>query len=160
MSTPTLEVSLVYRVYRAARVLRQDFLRVAAEAGLQLTPEQWFVLNKLRHRDGPTQAELSEALLSDRPNMSRIVAGLEARGWVARRRSREDGRAKRVHITQAGIDTHDAFAGLVDGERQRLFGDLDPAAVATTLGVLDHLERIAAQPTDRVAHATGEEPCP
>ena len=148
MKPPILETSLAYRVYRAARVLRQDFLRLAQAAALDLTPEQWFVLNKLRHRDGSTQVELSDALLSDRPNLTRILRGLEARGWVARRGSPEDRRVKRVHITQAGLATHDAFAELVEGERERLFGELAPESVATALAVLDHLEQRATAHPD------------
>jgi DNA-binding MarR family transcriptional regulator len=140
MTIPILEESLAYRIHRAARLLRQDFLRCATSAGVELTPEQWFLVNKLRHTDGASQSELSDALLDDRPNISRILAGLEERGLVARRDDPEDSRRKRVSLTEAGTALHDRFAVEVFERRRSLLGALDPEDLATVTRVLDALE--------------------
>jgi DNA-binding MarR family transcriptional regulator len=137
---PVLEVSLAYRVHRAARLLRQNFLRMASEAGFELTPEQWFVLNKLRHRDGQSQVELCDSLLDDRPNLTRILAGLEQRGLVLRTDDPADARRKLVYLTEAGTALHDAFSAKVHQTRADLLGDLDPDDVAVIFRVLDQLE--------------------
>jgi DNA-binding MarR family transcriptional regulator len=129
---PVLEVSLAYRVHRAARM--------ATEAGFELTPEQWFVLNKLRHRDGQSQVELCDSLLDDRPNLTRILAGLEQRGLVRRTDDPQDARRKLVYLTEAGTALHDTFSESVHQTRADLLGDLDPEDLQVVYRVLDELE--------------------
>jgi DNA-binding MarR family transcriptional regulator len=142
MSTdiPVLEISLAYRVHRAARLLRQGFLRLASDVGLELTPEQWFVLNKLRHQDGRSQVELCDELLDDRPNLTRILTGLEQRGLVRRTDDPQDARRKLVHLTEEGRALHDSFTTTVHETRAELLGDLDPDDLAVVFRVLDQLE--------------------
>lgn len=86
----------IHRVYQAAR---NEMYRAFREAGHEVTPEQWAVLIRLWEEDGRTQAELSEATFRDAPTMSRIVAGMEARGLVERRADPADGRLRRVFLT-------------------------------------------------------------
>ncbi|MCO4772652.1 MAG: MarR family transcriptional regulator [Deltaproteobacteria bacterium] len=133
--------SLAYRIYRAQRLLRRDLFRIAARAGADLTPEQWFVLNKLRLRDGQAQVELGESIFADRPNMTRIVHGLQKRGLVERRRDPEDGRKALVHLTPQGKETHDRVAGVVAPERDRLFEGISSEQMRTAFTVLEQIER-------------------
>lgn len=87
----------VHRVYQASR---NELYRAFRAAGHDITPEQWAVLIRLWEEDGRTQAELSEATFRDAPTMSRIVAGMEARGLLERRADPADGRLRRVFLTR------------------------------------------------------------
>ena len=142
MDTPTLEESLAFRIYRTQRLLRQNFLASGEAAGFDLTPEQFFLLNKLRRDDGQPQGALVDPALGDRPNLTRIVAGLERRGLVQRSADPTDRRVRRVHLTEEGAALHDAFvAAVVWPVRDALFGDLTPQttdAVHTFLTLLEH----------------------
>jgi len=89
----------IHRVYQASR---NEMFRAFREKGEEVTPEQWAVLIRLWEADGPTQAELSEATFRDAPTMSRILAGMEARGLLERRPDDIDGRVRRVHLTRTG----------------------------------------------------------
>lgn len=116
-----IQESLAYRIHRFARLLRKQFLSLATANGFDLTPEQFFVLNRLRREDGASQTDLTETIFSDRPNLTRMVAKMADKGLVRRREDPEDGRRVRVFLTKKGQRIHDAFAEVVDAERRRLF---------------------------------------
>lgn len=91
-----------YLVQRTARLLRVLFLKVVDTSETGITPEMWLVLSRLLARDGQSQTEIGEALFRDRPNTSRILAGLEQRAFVIRESDPEDRRRSCVKITPAG----------------------------------------------------------
>jgi len=91
-----------YLVQRTARLLRVLFLKVVDTSQTGITPEMWLVLSRLLARDGQSQTEIGEALFRDRPNTSRILAGLEQRGFVVRESDPEDRRRACVRITPSG----------------------------------------------------------
>src|SRR5262245_11085708 len=78
-----------------------------------MTPERWAVLVSLWESDGPTQRELAARTRKDEPTVSRILDGIESRGWIVRRPDPEDGRSRRIHLTPKG---------------KRLEGELVPSA--------------------------------
>lgn len=61
------------------------------------------ILYELAHRSGPTATELANDLGIDQGYLSRILAGFERRGLVARRRSPEDGRKLQIELTPHGV---------------------------------------------------------
>lgn len=133
--------SLAYRIQRTARLLRKHFLDLARRGGLDLTPEQWFILNKLSHEDGQSQVELGEAIFADRPNVSRMLNALESSGLVRRGASGDDGRRLVVSLTSQGRKVHDRFAALVPSARERVFEGITAEDVRTVERVLAKLEK-------------------
>ena len=91
-----------YLIQRTARLLRVLFLKVVDTSETGVTPEMWLVLSRLLARDGQSQTEIGEALFRDRPNTSRILAGLEQRGFVVRVSDPDDRRRACVKITPTG----------------------------------------------------------
>ena len=133
--------SLAYRIQRTARLLRKHFLDLARSSGLDLTPEQWFILNKLSNEDGQSQVELGEAIFADRPNVSRMLHALESDGLVRRVASGDDGRRLVVSLTSQGRKVHDLFAAQVPSARERVFAGISPEEVKTVERVLAKLEK-------------------
>jgi DNA-binding MarR family transcriptional regulator len=89
----------IQRVYQAGRTL---MYRRFNALGVDLTPEQWIVLVRLWEREDRAQNDLCEATLRDRATMSRILDGMESRGWVVRRVDPSDGRSRLVSLTPKG----------------------------------------------------------
>jgi DNA-binding MarR family transcriptional regulator len=110
-----------YLVQRTARLLRVLFLKVVDTTETGVTPEMWRVLSRLLARDGQSQTELGQALFRDRPNTSRILNGLEQRGYVRRQPDPEDRRRTLIHITQAGREYLETRAPLAIQVRDRLY---------------------------------------
>jgi DNA-binding MarR family transcriptional regulator len=67
-------------------------------------------LLELRSAGVLTQAELARRISLDKSTVSRLVAGLEARDWVARRPSPDDGRAVLVELRWGGRSVADRLA--------------------------------------------------
>ncbi|MBT8462485.1 MAG: MarR family transcriptional regulator [Gemmatimonadetes bacterium] len=139
-------------IQRTARLLRVLFLRlVQEEAGVDVTPEMWTVLTRLVARDGQYQSELASATYRDRPNMSRILAGMEQRELVFRRGDAEDRRKTRIYLTPKAREVVAATAPLALRTRDRLYEGLKKKELkalrrslriveANTLAVLNDLK--------------------
>jgi len=146
VSRPTVDIndSIAYRIYVTNRLLRRSFLAMAERRGVDLGPEQWFVLNRLAWRDGRSQGELGEAIFADRPNLSRLIGALEKKGLLRREADKRDGRRMLVYLTDAGRETHDAFAAGVDSARASLFDGIEPEALEAAVAVLNRVRANAA----------------
>ncbi len=139
-------------IQRTARLLRVLFLRlVQEEAGVDVTPEMWTVLTRLVARDGQYQSELASATYRDRPNMSRILAGMEQRELVFRRTDAEDRRKTRIYLTPKAREVVAATAPVALRTRDRLYEGLKKKELkalrralriveANTLAVLNDLK--------------------
>jgi MarR family transcriptional regulator for hemolysin len=112
-------------IQRTARLLRVLFLRLVQEQGdVDVTPEMWTVLTRLMARDGQYQSELAAGTYRDRPNMSRILAGMEQRDLVVRRPDADDRRKTRIHLTPAARQLVAATAPVAIRTRDRLYDGL------------------------------------
>jgi DNA-binding MarR family transcriptional regulator len=104
MTDFNLDHSYGYLINLAAQRLRYALHQTFQAKGLDITPEQWAVLNRLWEQDGLSQVELAERTFKDKPGTTRILNLLEEKGVVTRRRDTEDGRVLHVFLTQAGKD--------------------------------------------------------
>ena len=109
---------------------------------------------RLVARDGQYQSELAAATYRDRPNMSRILAGMEQRELVFRRPDSEDRRKTRIYLTPKARDVVATTAPLAMRTRDRLYEGLKKKELkalrralriveANTLSVLDDLDKEA-----------------
>ncbi|OIQ51919.1 Organic hydroperoxide resistance transcriptional regulator [Pseudodesulfovibrio hydrargyri] len=91
-----------FQLYSTALALKKRFSRALGESGFGVTQEQFTLLGLLWEHDGLYQSELAEGAFKDRHSVTRILAGLEARGLVERRPDETDARLARCHLTGAG----------------------------------------------------------
>ncbi len=106
--------SLVRRPGFLIRRLHQIHLALFAEecAAFGLTPVQYSIMTAIAGQPGLDQARLCEEVGIDRATMADVLARLESRGLVSRRRSGTDQRMKLVSVTVSGrrllarIDPH------------------------------------------------------
>lgn len=96
------------------RRLHQIHLALFAEecAAFDLTPVQYSIMTAIQRQPGLDQVRLGEQVGIDRATMADVLARLEKRGLVMRRRSGTDGRLKLVSLSATGrrllvrIDPH------------------------------------------------------
>ena len=105
-----IEEEAMLNVLRTAEVLQRttaDFLKE-----FDLSPVQYNVLRILRGAGaaGATCSQIGERLLARDPDITRLLDRMEARGLIARERSREDRRVVMTHISEAGL----ALVGSID----------------------------------------------
>ena len=127
--------------------LRRAYLTVhrtaqAHFARFGMTAEQYVLLSLLADEDGTTQKELSSRMCSDGNTITAMLCLLERKGLIQRERCSADGRARRVHLTELGIQIqrkliasvkplHDLMdEALVGRNREQFFECLDKIAKA------------------------------
>jgi DNA-binding MarR family transcriptional regulator len=123
----------IHRVYQATR---NEMYRAFREQGYDVTPEQWALMIRLWERDGCTQSELSDATFRDQPTMSRIVTGMEQRGWLERRADPDDARARKVFLTRAGRELKPKLVPVAERLVGQLVAGIDERSLRTTRATL------------------------
>lgn len=67
-----------------------------------ITPRQFAVLSAVAKQEGINQMDIVDATGVDRSTTSELVGRLVKKGWLHRRRTKEDARAYAVQLTAAG----------------------------------------------------------
>ncbi|MDD3784513.1 MAG: MarR family transcriptional regulator [Hydrogenophaga sp.] len=91
-----------YAIRRLQQIAVGIFLQEMAAGGLNLTPVQFGALQVVALQPGIDQRTLAGRIALDTSTIGGVVDRLEARGWLQRRRSTEDRRARLLHLTPAG----------------------------------------------------------
>jgi DNA-binding MarR family transcriptional regulator len=130
-------------IQRASRTLRVLFLRMMEQRSADVTPEMWLVLSRLYARDGQYQTQIADSTFRDRPNTSRILAGLEERGYVRKERDPDDRRRVRVHLTERGEEFVRDMAPMAARTRDGLYEGLEEDELRMLRKVLRRIERNA-----------------
>lgn len=109
---------------------------------LGLSQSRWMVLLILEHQgDGITQKCLSEGLGIEGPSLVGVLDRMEADGWVERRVSEEDRRAKTIHRTDRAIEMTREIRQIADGLRAELLKGIPKDEVAQTMNLLQTLKQ-------------------
>ncbi|MBK8903991.1 MAG: MarR family transcriptional regulator [Anaerolineaceae bacterium] len=69
-----------------------------------LTAPRYYALLHISEKPGLSSSELSDRLLCDKSNVTRIVKGLENAGLIIRQPHETDGRTLRLYLTDQGND--------------------------------------------------------
>lgn len=94
----TIGCKMAYAVKGIMRLMQQRF----RDHELNLTIEQYFVLNILDNKEGLILQDLAEMLGRDKSAVLRHIDGLEEHHYVVRRKDREDKRRKILLVTKKG----------------------------------------------------------
>lgn len=141
----SIDGAVAFRIHRSNRLLLTHLARFLRSEGTELGPEQWFVLARLfeaeRDGDGPLpQSALSERVLVDAPNVSRLVDALVEQGLVTREPSPHDRRVKLLVVTAAGSALAARLLEAVQRERRRVFAGIDEAELRRMVELLDSVD--------------------
>jgi len=109
-----LEESLGYLVGRTHRALVNRLNRNFAEAGHDVTAEQWAILMKLWRQEGVGQQQLAESACKDKTSVTRLIDGLERRRLVLRVSDQADRRNNLIYLTEKGEAVRKELAPVVD----------------------------------------------
>ena len=117
---------------RTTRLMKARFHSTFKDNGVDLTPEQWVLLDHLKQTGAVSQTDLANGTFKDAPTVSRIIDKLAQKGMAARSRFPNDRRRYQVDLTEKGRETHallspkveelrvQAWAGLTQGDYDEL----------------------------------------
>ncbi|MFY0255630.1 MarR family winged helix-turn-helix transcriptional regulator [Chitinophaga sp. 30R24] len=98
-----LRMNIASAVIKAHTAYRLKLLNVFMKAGLDLTPDMYFILRYLwGEQDGSRQQELANKTGKDKASLTKLLDNLEKRSLVKRATDQTDRRSKRVWLTSAG----------------------------------------------------------
>lgn len=102
-----LDQSAGYLINMTALLLKREFSSAIKKHNIDVTPEQWAILNRLNEKEGLTQKEVAKLTFKDNANITRMVDKLEKKGLVIRHADANDRRSWNLSITQKGIEIRD-----------------------------------------------------
>ena len=113
-----------------------------------ITETQYNSLRILRGAgsSGLTCAEIAERLVSQDPDITRLVERLQRQGLVRRERGEKDRRVVLTKITPAGLDRLKEMDPVVDSTVHALLSHLSPSELKTMIGLLKRA-RLFAEPS-------------
>lgn len=134
---------LFFRLYQCANLLHKNGTRAIEDFGA--TTQQWAVMGALARphllAHGMAVKELMAFLLLSRQNLSAVLDRLEARGWVERVRDADDGRSRRVRLTNEGVSQWGAMQHPIRAFYASSLSLLKPSEQEELLALFDKLRK-------------------
>jgi MarR family transcriptional regulator, organic hydroperoxide resistance regulator len=115
--------SSIYLLKRAELAVRGCVEMALRE--VTLTPSQYFILFLVKTGEATSSAELARSMGVLPQSMTELIAPLEKRGAIARRRDDRNQRILRIELTSAGQRLFERATGLAIRLEQELLEDLD-----------------------------------
>jgi len=134
-----LERFLAYRLNRLAEAVSRDFSRSYRER-LGLTRPEWRLLATLGQFGTMTATAVGAHSAMHKTKVSRAVAALEKRGWLARATDADDRRIERLTLTARGAAAYRDMvpvAKAFEARIEALMGKQERAALARGLAALE-----------------------
>ena len=102
MDKKTFEGTLSFTFLQVARAYRQRAQQMLSDVGLHIGQD--LILMHLWHKDGLTMSEIVEQVAKQPATITKMVNRMEKSGLVERRPDPDDGRVKRIYMTDMGRD--------------------------------------------------------
>lgn len=92
---------------RTVKQIRQNYVKAFKEIGVDITTEQWVLLDNLYQNNGISQNELAERNFKNAPTVSRIIDLLCKKGLTERQRFENDRRRYKIFMTERGKELYE-----------------------------------------------------
>ncbi len=122
------------------RKVQDAYLRKFKELHMDLTIEQWVILYRIHQlRNDVSQSDIVKSNFRNRATTSRVIGGLERKGWITKTRFDGDLKRFKLELTSEGkevIATVEPHANLL---RKQAIKGLDTKEFEIFLRVLDQI---------------------
>jgi DNA-binding MarR family transcriptional regulator len=120
-------------------LIKLNYLHAFRQLGVDLTTEQWIILDRLAQGDGITQTELGNDSFKNAPTVSRIVELMRKKGWLHKRQADGDKRQYLIYLSDAGRQLHAAALPSVQQLRQQGWQALDDADYSAFVRIMQQI---------------------
>jgi DNA-binding MarR family transcriptional regulator len=122
------------------RKIQEAYLRKFEELGVEMTIEQWVILHQVYTLGAhASQRDIVQSNFRNRATISRVIGGLERKGWLKKTRFEGDQKRFRLELTPKGQQIIDAVLPEAQILRQRAVQNLNSSEFDTFLRVLNQL---------------------
>ncbi len=103
---------------RTTRLVKLNFHKSFKTLGIDMTPEQWVVMDSLYQKNNQSQKDLGDTSFKNAATISRILDVLEKKKWISRKTSKEDRRVFVISQTSKGKSIVEKVQGEVNRLRE------------------------------------------
>ncbi len=126
-------------VERNFKLIKLTFSKAFKKAGIDITPEQWVIVDLLHKDDGVSQNDLANKSGKDAPTVSRIIDILERKNLIVRRNVTGDRRKYHIFLTEDGKQVHEKLLPIVKNLRLQGWEDLTDEDYETFLRIMNQI---------------------
>ncbi|MDQ7094074.1 MarR family transcriptional regulator [Desulfosporosinus sp. PR] len=120
-----LDDSLGYIVAKTNFHMKSYFNKLIKKNNLDVTTEQWVILNAVRQNPGASQTDLARISFKDKTNVTRILDLLVKKGYVTRNIAGKDRRIYSITLTDSGEDVLEQLIRVAEQANKTFIRDLD-----------------------------------
>ncbi|GAB2787030.1 MarR family transcriptional regulator [Rhabdobacter roseus] len=128
-----------FKIDTTIKKIRNALQKRLNEAGIDLTVDQWVLIDHISRDEGTSQNSLAEVTYKDPPTVTRIVDLLEKKGLVERRMAAGDRRKFNLFLTAKGESTYTKAFPIVAEIRRIGWGDLSEADYQQFVRLMDSI---------------------
>ena len=119
--------------------MTEKFVQNVYDSGLNISMDQWMILGPIWQLESPSQKDLGEICLRDKPTITRIIDSLEDKSLVVRVPDQIDHRIKRVILTNAGKQLFYDVLPIMEKTREEVRGDIPEEEIKIFKNVLSKI---------------------
>ena len=119
--------------------MTEKFVQNVYDSGLNISMDQWMILGPIWQLESPSQKDLGEICLRDKPTITRIIDSLEDKSLVVRVPDQIDHRIKRVILTNAGKQLFYDVLPIMERTREEVRGDIPEEEIEIFKNVLSKI---------------------
>lgn len=140
-TNPADERAYFFKIDTTIKKIRNSLQRKLDEAGLDLTVDQWVLIDHVQRNPGISQTVLAEMTVKDTPTVTRMLDLLIKKQLTERRSDPTDRRKFSIHLTPAGEAVFHRALPIVVDVRRRGWGDMSDADYQNFTRILDSIHR-------------------
>ena len=134
-----LHMNLGLLIRSAHNSMTERFVQNVFNSGLDISMDQWMILGPIWQLESPSQKELGEICLRDKPSITRIIDSLEKKSLVVRVPDQIDHRIKRVVLTKAGKQLFYDVLPIMEKTREEVRGNIPEEEIQIFKNVLSKI---------------------
>jgi len=142
-----LDSFLPYRLSIASNTVSDVISRAYAKL-FGLSVPEWRVIAVLAEAHGLTQQEIGKRTRMDKVTVSRAAIALSQRGLILRAPNSNDGRSRRLSLSDQGTELYWQVAPLALALEARIFDAIDPDELTRFSETLEKITRAADDLSD------------
>lgn len=124
------------------RKVQEAYLNKFKELQIDMTIEQWVILYRIYQLgDDASQSEIVKSNFRNRATTSRVIGGMERKGWITKTRFKGDFKRFKLELTDKGKELIFILEPHANLLRKKAISGLDTVEFDTFLKVLNQIEK-------------------
>ena len=109
---------------RTMKIIRSNYVQAFKKAGVDITTEQWVILDRLYDANGLSQTNLANDTFKNSATISRIIDLLSNKKLIERQRFENDRRRYKIFLTHDGVNVVETLRPYVFDLRRNGWNDI------------------------------------